>query len=189
MWNKKYAACVQCETTHKKHMAKGLCSACYMRNYAKEEKNRERITAAKTRWYYGNHEENLQKCKVNREQKHFDGKRDRIVTRDGCCQQCGRVDQLVVHHEDRSGRGAAKHNNTEDNLKTLCRACHLGEHRAEYLAKRMQRYTTPKLTKSGQWSLKHNACVVCGKTTARHAAKGKCSRCYQQAKLQEDDIV
>jgi 5-methylcytosine-specific restriction endonuclease McrA len=49
-----------------------------------------------------------------------------ILERDGWrCQQCGRRTQLEVHHTHRRSRGG---DDREENLLTLCRVCHHGEH-------------------------------------------------------------
>ena len=33
------------------------------------------------------------------------------------------------------------------------------------------------------WSELYNSCVICGKTTSKHASHGKCTRCYQRKNL------
>jgi 5-methylcytosine-specific restriction endonuclease McrA len=57
----------------------------------------------------------------------YDQLRQQILERDGWrCQQCGRCTQLEVHHMYRRSRGG---DDSEENLLTLCRACHRGAHR------------------------------------------------------------
>jgi 5-methylcytosine-specific restriction endonuclease McrA len=53
--------------------------------------------------------------------------RQRILRRDGWrCQSCGAMSNLEVHHRQfRSHSG----NDTEENLITLCAACHANAHR------------------------------------------------------------
>jgi 5-methylcytosine-specific restriction endonuclease McrA len=53
--------------------------------------------------------------------------RQQILRRDGWrCQSCGAMSNLEVHHEEfRSHSGA----DSEDNLITLCTACHARAHR------------------------------------------------------------
>jgi ATP-dependent DNA helicase RecQ len=53
--------------------------------------------------------------------------RQQILRRDGWrCQSCGTMSSLEVHHREfRSHSGA----DSEENLITLCTACHAGVHR------------------------------------------------------------
>lgn len=44
-------------------------------------------------------------------------------TRKELCERCGSSEHLVVHHKDQD-----RHNNSDDNLETLCRKCHFKEH-------------------------------------------------------------
>jgi 5-methylcytosine-specific restriction endonuclease McrA len=57
----------------------------------------------------------------------FEGLRQQILRRDGWrCQSCGTMSNLEVHHmEFRSHSGA----DLEENLITLCTACHASLHR------------------------------------------------------------
>lgn len=58
--------------------------------------------------------------------------RDAALRRDKyTCQDCGGKRQITVHHKDRNGRGKPQPNNKLSNLKTLCRKCHMREHREE----------------------------------------------------------
>ena len=53
--------------------------------------------------------------------------RQQVLRRDGWrCQACGRMSTLEVHHQEfRSHSGA----DSEENLITLCSACHASAHR------------------------------------------------------------
>jgi 5-methylcytosine-specific restriction endonuclease McrA len=57
----------------------------------------------------------------------YDGLRQQILRRDGWrCQSCGTMSNLEVHHRKfRSHSGA----DSEENLITLCTACHARVHR------------------------------------------------------------
>ena len=57
----------------------------------------------------------------------YEGLRQQILRRDGWrCQFCGTMSNLEVHHRElRSHSGA----DSEENLITLCTACHAGAHR------------------------------------------------------------
>jgi 5-methylcytosine-specific restriction endonuclease McrA len=57
----------------------------------------------------------------------YEALRQRILLRDGWrCQSCGTMANLEVHHQRfRSQSGC----DTEENLITLCAACHAGAHR------------------------------------------------------------
>jgi 5-methylcytosine-specific restriction endonuclease McrA len=178
MWSKKYPYCQDCAKTEKAHMAKGLCKQCYLARYRNAEVNRQRIATAKKQWYEKHRDEILPQYKINREQRYFDGKRIAALDRDEKkCSRCGITKKLVVHHKDRLGRGTKKPNNALNNLETVCRRCHLLEHKTELQAARTEKYATPKLLKSGCWSTQYSACISCGLTTSPHAAKGLCNRC------------
>jgi len=57
----------------------------------------------------------------------YESLRQQILHRDGWkCQSCGAMSNMEVHHlEFRSHSGA----DSEENLITLCTACHAGVHR------------------------------------------------------------
>jgi 5-methylcytosine-specific restriction endonuclease McrA len=57
----------------------------------------------------------------------YEGLRQQILRRDRWrCQSCGAMSNLEVHHREfRSHSGA----DSEENLITLCAACHAGVHR------------------------------------------------------------
>ena len=55
--------------------------------------------------------------------------RRQAFDRDGRrCQQCGRAGRLEAHHVVELGHGGT---NDQNNLLTLCRACHIDGHRRE----------------------------------------------------------
>jgi len=63
-----------------------------------------------------------------RDKNMFGGNRELALQRDGYkCTQCGGVQQLSVHHKDRSGR-TDNPNHELDNLISLCNKCHIHEH-------------------------------------------------------------
>lgn len=137
MWSRRHENCVQCKTTDFKHMAKGLCSSCYARQYKLDPKRRAKVYQQRTEWYWRYRTENLQKRKAWREQKHYAGKREAALKRDGyACTICGSKLQLTVHHRDRNGRGRRSPNNKLSNLVTTCRSCHAKEHSDELQAAR-----------------------------------------------------
>ena len=57
----------------------------------------------------------------------YESLRQQVLRRDGWrCQSCGAMSNLEVHHREfRSHSGA----DSEENLITLCAACHAGVHR------------------------------------------------------------
>lgn len=131
MWSRDYPGCTQCQTTEIKHMAKGLCARCYQSQY--RPANADRIASLKRDWYES-FVQGTDRQKIAREQRNFGGKRDAILLRDGYkCVRCGSRESLTVHHRDREGRGKTSPNNDESNLETLCRKCHIEEHRQELM--------------------------------------------------------
>lgn len=183
MWHKQYDACVVCGGVDSRHIAKGRCKRCYGAAYRNNPANKSRIEAAKTKWRERNLEEVLKRGKELRELRHFDGKREDVLKRDNYrCQRCGKQkasNQMTVHHKNRKGRGTAKPDNRISNLETVCRSCHLAEHRQEVLAAReSKRDKSPKLLLSGRWSRKHEACIDCQTTVRKHISGGRCSMCH-----------
>lgn len=172
-WSRKTDCCLRCQTSTVPHMAKGLCSRCYLEVYRADPANTARIAAAKDRWYKKlTREERL----MARDKHHFDGLAVAVLARDEHkCTSCGSTDQLVVHHIDGAGRGSKQPNNTMANLITLCRACHAALHGT-----------------TGRWSRHYMACTRCGTTSKRHNAHGLCIDCYQyiryRSKHSEDMI-
>jgi len=91
--------------------------------------NPERVCQNQLERYYNNHSENLDKRRLIREEKHFNGNRQATLERDGFkCVLCEATEDLVVHHKDGNGRGKEKPNNNIENLETLCRSCHMKVH-------------------------------------------------------------
>jgi 5-methylcytosine-specific restriction endonuclease McrA len=64
------------------------------------------------------------------ETKEYAQLRTRVMRRDGWrCQSCGSIENLEVHHKDyRSQSGA----DVEDNLITVCSACHRSIHASRF---------------------------------------------------------
>jgi len=160
MWNWRYERCVSCDTTARRHMAKGKCSYCYLVDYRTE--HAAKISRLKESWRKRNWRHVQEQLKLTREEKHFAGKRGAVLERDGYrCTQCGSKKQLVVHHKDGNGRGSKQLNNSMRNLKTFCRACHAREHNL-----------------LNRWARNFDFCQKCGTTERTHNAKGLCWRCY-----------
>ena len=110
------------------YSTKKYCSA-NCRNYVFALRNPDKIKqyAKKER---RNHKERYKKWNAEYKDKiRFGGNRRKVMQRDEfTCQDCfkGYPDvKLIVHHKDRD-----KENNSLDNLVTLCRACHINEHRS-----------------------------------------------------------
>lgn len=161
MWSRKYSCCEACATVERPHMAKGLCRRCYLARYNEQPENAAKALEHKRRWYKANVTPELQKEK--REALHFDSVRAKVLPRDGnkCC-RCPATTGLVVHHKDENGRGCAEPNNDEENLETLCRACHAKHH------------STNKA-----WSRAGDLCCRdCKRSDRKHNARGLCWSCY-----------
>ena len=169
MWNRNHPCCTQCKGTNRPHFGGGLCRYCYMLKYTAAHATK--IKKQKRRWHE-TYVLGTDRAKVAREQRHFDGLREPVLKRDGYkCRRCGSVKSLVVHHKDRKGRGVRQPHNEMENLETLCRSCHINEHRAEIAA---TKYTRGKF---GKWSRKWDACQRCHGTKIRHAHHGYCRNC------------
>jgi 5-methylcytosine-specific restriction endonuclease McrA len=57
----------------------------------------------------------------------YESLRQQILRRDGWrCQSCGTMSNLEVHHREFRGRSGS---DSEENLITLCVACHASVHR------------------------------------------------------------
>lgn len=131
-WAREFDRCKACQRTDRKHMAKGLCVACYSAQYA--DANPARTRSLKNAWYVKNGGKAW--SKEQREQRNYSGQREAVLKRDGyACTRCKATRGLVVHHSDRRGRTVppAQKNNVISNLTTLCRKCHINEHRKELL--------------------------------------------------------
>jgi len=130
MWARRFECCVKCCSAAFKHYGKGLCASCYAKAYKLNPARKRRIAKLKRAWYWRYHDENMRKCRCYREQKHYAGKRDEILERDGhMCTNCSATELLVVHHKNGKGRSCTDPDNSLDNLVTLCRKCHIAEHR------------------------------------------------------------
>ena len=68
----------------------------------------------------------------------------------------------IVHHID----GDTQHNEIA-NLRVLSRSEHVTLHNS---------------LPSGRWAEKHAACIECGSTARKHAARGLCDTCYSRWK-------
>lgn len=144
-------------------MAWGLCASCYQADYRRD--HAAEIAASKAAWYRRNLARVRKQQRIAREERHYSGKREAVLERDGRrCTRCGSGDDLVVHHQDGKGRGEASPNNDLANLTTLCRACHAVVHMA-----------------TGRWSRTFDCCQSCGTTERKHNAKGLCWQCYREA--------
>jgi hypothetical protein len=160
-WSKNYEHCIDCGTTERAHMARGLCSACYLKKWNSTEEHIASQKLCKRRW----HENNIKgtaRAIMAREQNYFAGNRSAVLKRDGwTCQTCGSKGPLVVHHADGTGRYSPTRDHTVEHLVTLCRACHARLH-----------------STANQWARNYTACIVCGRTDRKHNAKGMCWSCY-----------
>lgn len=182
MWSKLYSECQCCSSTDYKHMAKGYCNQCYLRLYRNSPDNRERIKLMKNKWRQENYEYCLQNQKRNRESKHFNDQRDPALQRDqNLCVKCNTSLSLVVHHLDGKGRGASSPNNDIQNLMTLCRSCHINEHRELLNEAR-------KKNMEGKWSRNFDCCKECGTTERKHGSHGLCVNCYARYKRSKRGI-
>ena len=154
MWSRRFSQCVLCSTTAYRHMAKGLCSSCYAKQYKSDPEIKARVYAQRDAWHQANYEDCLLKSKLSREQRHFAGQRETVLERDGhACTKCGETALLVVHHRDGEGRGKEQPNNELSNLITLCRSCHIEAHRRELEeARRRNGFHRPKC---GPYKRKH----------------------------------
>lgn len=164
--------CVSCNGEFEKLYApsRELCKKCYTFEYNKKyyEKHSNKIKGNAQKWYKENRKKALVKFKENREIDHFDGMREIILERDKHkCTVCNSTDKLVVHHKDFNGRGNENPNNSEDNLVTLCKRCHIAIHRAQLI----------KAGELKQWSRKYPACIECGTTKTKHHSHGLCKTC------------
>lgn len=173
MWAKGYECCKVCSTTEIPVMAAGVCRRCYLKRY--RANNADRIAAQKKTWY----EQFIAGTEIQkqkREQRHFDGMRGEALERDGHrCVRCGSGVRLIVHHKDHEGRGSDDPNNALDNLETLCRGCHISEHREELLAPRVANgFARLRIL---TWARRWERCRRCERTDRKHAAHGFCRTC------------
>lgn len=132
-WAKNYLRCIQCGGTNYRHMAKGFCHSCYLKNYAAAHV--AEVKAYKHKWYVKSGGKEW--ARLHREKVHFNNLRIPVLERDNyTCRMCGSKEQLCVHHKDRNGRRSKNPNNVMSNLETLCRSCHIEVHRSELYAAR-----------------------------------------------------
>lgn len=164
-----------------------LCKKCYAEDYRKNhtdynqqyyQKNADVIKDRANKWAIDNRERRLVRAKKNREKRDFDSKRTQILIRDNyTCTTCNKYygkensSQLIVHHEDRHGRGSVIKNNDDKNLHTQCRSCHIKEHHKELKAKLAEK-------DKSRWARHYDKCIECGTTTLKHQGKGLCVNCY-----------
>lgn len=166
-WSKTVSACVNCNTTKNRHMAKGLCNYCYLKEHHSRPENIEKIKKQKEKHYL---DKQKPLAKSKRESRYFDGKRQLVLDRDdNKCRKCGDIGS-IIHHIDGNGRGSKSPNNDMNNLITLCRACHIDEHRHELLDSRF-------IPGRDGWARNYDCCVLCSKTDSEHNSKGRCARC------------
>lgn len=171
MWSRNFPACVVCGGTDRKHMGQGMCGRCYQKKY--RESHAEEFKEYKRVWYLENMDSARQKEK--RDKAHFDGNREVVLRRDNYqCVRCGGRKRLTVHHKDRSGRGAIEHNNDPDNLETICRACHIAEHRSELIAAKQRIAKSRTHCRNGHLRSEHSyhdgkqiQCRECRRLTAQ----------------------
>ena len=148
-WSRQYLCCVVCNGTDRKCFGKGLCRRCYLRQYNKE--NAKKVKALRRKWWLK--KGGCEYSRIQREQLHYSGLREPVLKRDGySCTECGKHDDLLVHHKNRKGRSVYPPDhcrqglhgrgrllpytpdNTMENLVTLCRSCHIEIHRKELQA-------------------------------------------------------
>ena len=173
MWSRNYSCCVECGGNDTRHMAKGVCARCYLAKY--RPANSSRIADSKRAWHES-FVKGTDRGKLAREARNYDGMREPVLHRDGYhCVRCGSSESLVVHHIDRQGRGNTEPNNDLSNLETLCRSCHINEHRTEIINKRESEGW--KRSKIDRWSREWDACRGCGTTRLPHSSHGYCRTC------------
>lgn len=162
MWSKKSDGCIRCGTTTVRHGGRGLCMACYQKDWATQ--HAPRLRRYKHRWYEAS------KRRVDyraRNARQRNGPVDEVLARFGRkCAVCGTTKHLQIHHTDHKGHNVPKRdrNNSLDNLQLLCRSCHGRLHgRVE------------------GWSRRYTACRACKSTERKHHAHGYCQRCLKRA--------
>lgn len=169
-WSRKHEQCIVCNGTHHIHTGGELCKLCWTRKWYKD--NGDYIRAKRYQWYLD--QGGPLYAKLRRENKHFSGLRQTVLKRDGYrCQTCSSPYQLVVHHKDGNGRGSENPNNIITNLITLCKKCHMDEHRRQLQSGR-------GFIHGAKWSPKYGleACRKCKRSDLIHNAGGLCVNCY-----------
>lgn len=79
-----------------------------------------------------------------------------------CCELCGTIDRLTIHHKDRNWR-----NNTPSNLQTLCNSCHTSLHHLEGGTYR-QAQEKPPCKFCGKQSYRSGVCNTCRTRIRKH---------------------
>lgn len=103
-------ACRRKHKTENKMSRKEICS----RYRAKNKRKIDRLTQSEADYL---------------SRKYFGGLRDEVLKRDNnACTICGMSNRIIVHHKDHN-----KTNNILSNLTTLCRSCHINEHRSDLI--------------------------------------------------------
>jgi len=172
MRTKRYIKCSVCKTADYPFMARDMCSSCYAKEYKKDPDANAKIASQKRAWYIKHRDHALSVYKKNREERHFNGQRELALSRDNFrCTRCKQARRLIVHHIDGNGRGSKRPNNKLSNLVTLCRRCHLIEHRHETIAARKERH-------NARWSKWAFECKGCGLRDNKHYGLGYCVKCY-----------
>lgn len=186
MWSRNYRACIKCKSRARPMTGQGVCQQCYMRQYRADHQTH--IAALKHAWYTA-FVKGSERGKVAREQRHFGGLRESVLERDGYrCVRCASHGSLVVHHRDGQGRSVTNPANALDNLETLCRACHINEHRPT-LTNARKASGRPWRQPLGRWAREWAHCRRCGTTAIRHAARGYCRTCIYHARKAETPTV
>lgn len=106
------------------------------------------------------------KPKRRRYKKSFANKLDKLLLKN--CQICKRNPSTMIHHKDHNS-----HNNTLENLISICPVCHYNLHLGE-TGKKLYNYKS----KFKPWSKTYIKCAVCGDNKSKHRAFGLCSSCY-----------
>lgn len=122
---------------------RGLCEACSLERKrasrrASYERHRETIVEARRERRRTDSEAFREERRASAAKARFNGHRQACLERDGfACTVCGKTGDLVVHHRTRRiDRTVPDRESTVDDLTTLCRACHVNEHREDLLRAR-----------------------------------------------------
>lgn len=152
--------CPECGSADRRHIARGLCKVCYARWFRRVRQGRKPNLAGKfhecvkcgaspvkalgmCNACYNRmlEQKNIARRRI---QKYRAGERFRfggeisVVNR--ACEVCGLTNsqslarwgrKLDVHHKDGNGRTSAEPNHNPDNLRVLCRECHMSVHHPE----------------------------------------------------------
>ena len=152
----------ECERCHKvrRIQGKGYCHSCYCYLCSLKNKNGylDRKNAYTKRLYSDKRYRD-----ARNDNARFGGNRAKVLERDNYkCVLCGITQQehkekygldLNVNHKDHTGKGKKLHNNSMDNLETLCHSCHSKKHCAEYYEKNLFHRTKFMLAARGIYDL------------------------------------